>query len=483
MNSIFGLDKNTLLKRNIIDTLDRQTTPFTYKELAESIRTSSVTTLQTNCKELADLMEELYPDQSCSLLIQKESYGIGLTLLRSSDNLQTFYDYLYSSDLAYEILYTLLFERNTSTVLFCMNHGLSESSLKRKIKDINDEIKAFGLRITCAKQLSLKGPEVKIRTFHYIFLRSVHRQFFALSGEQNLPENYQLGKNIAAYLGVAYDLTLVERFAYWTLIATTALSKGKKLQLRQEDKKIMQSLQFPDKPDFLIHWSLDEWAFLLTVVYCSLSENFQLPLNVEKLQPSALQESWLRSFQKHFRLLTSEEEQLVYMKLNQLHMTIHFFPLSRNFLATLQDFIGLDDLNEMYPLYLQHFEAFWQEWSPVLAKEEAEMFRMFSLSTCISIIPMEELLPTIAIHIYSEASDSFKQYVKIKLNYYYSTRYDLLFVEAPEKADLLIGTVPFYDTNRSLQQRTLVVRARISQKDLENISERLQELLERSKAT
>ncbi len=473
---IFGLDKNTLLKRNIIDTLDRRTQPFTYKELAEAIQTSSVTTLQTTCKELADLMEQLYPDHSCSLVIQKENQGTAVTLLRSSDNLQLFYDYLYSADLAYEILQTLLFERKTSTVLFCMDHGLSESSLKRKIKDINQEIDDFDLRITCAKQLSLKGPEAKVRAFYYIFLRSVHRQFFTIPVINNLTTDYQLATDLAEYLGVSGDLTLVERFAYWVLITRLAISKGKKLQLSQEDLLIMSTLEFPEQPAFLPNWSTQDWNFLLTVVYCSLSENFQLPLKAENLVDAPQQQSWIQLFQKNFRLLTIDEEQLIHMKLNQLKMTVHFFPLSSTFLTTLQAFVGLDDLTEMYPLYLQRFEAFWQEWSEQLPNPELEMFRMFSLATCISIMPMDQLLPEIAVYVYSETSDSFKQYLRIKLNFYFSNRYTLKFVETPEDADLLLSTVPFYDEQCSPQQKHLIVRARVSQKDLDNIAECLREL-------
>ena len=106
------------------------------------------------------------------------------------------------------------------------------------------------------------------------------------------------------------------------------------------------------------------------------------------------------------------------------------------------------------------------------------MFRMFSLSICISIMPMDKLLPEIAIYIYSETSDSFKQYLEIKLNFYYSNRYALNFVESPEEANLLIGTVPFYENQCSTKQKQLIVRARVSQKDLDNIEKCLCELCE-----
>ncbi|MGG5332873.1 helix-turn-helix domain-containing protein [Enterococcus sp. AZ163] len=475
---IFGLDKNTLLKRKIIDVLDQQSQPLTYKELVEIVQTSSVGTLQIICKELAELMEKLYPDQSCSIVIQKEKHGTTLNLMRSSDNLQLFYDHLYMSDLAYEILQTLLMKRKTSTIMFCMNQGLSESSLKRKVKDINLEICDFGIRITCAKQLSLKGPETKIRAFHYIFLRSMHRQFFTVPRIQNLATDYQLALDIADYLDVSDDLPLVERFAYWVFITQLALSKGKKLQFSQADLNIMNTLDFPEQPAFLAHWSTEDWNFLLTAVYCSLSKNFQLPLKSEQLVTTDSLQNWVQLFQKHFRLLSTKEEEFIYKKLNQLTMTMHFFPLSGSFLTNLQAFVGLEDLTEMYPLYLKRFENFWSEWSRQLSNPELDMFRMFSLSICISIMPMDKLLPEIAIYIYSETSDSFKQYLEIKLNFYYSNRYALNFVEFPEEADLLIGTVPFYENQCSPQQKQLIVRARVSQKDLDNIEKCLCELCE-----
>lgn len=478
MICIFGLDKNTLLKRKIIDTLDEQPHPLTYKELAEIIQTSSVGTLQGICQELTELMEQLYPDRSCSVIIQKEKRGTTLQLIRSSDNLQLFYDYLYSSDWAYEILQTLLIERKTSTVLFCMNHGLSESSLKRKIKEINLEILDFDLRITCAKQLSLKGPESKIRAFHYIFLRSVHRQFFTIPAMKNLAAYHQTAVDISNYLGVSEDLSLVERFSYWVLITHLARSKGQNLKLSPSDLRIMNTLDFPEQPTFLTHWLTEDWNFLLAMVHCSLSENFQLSLKSEQLVIDSPQHTWLQLFQKYFRWVTEEEKQFIYVKLNQVTMTMHFFPLSSTFLTTLQAFVGLSDLTEMYPLYFQHFDAFWVEWSQEFPELAEDMFRIFSLSTCISIMPMDELLPEIAIYIYSETSDSFKQYLKIKLNYYYSNRYALKFLDNAKDADLLISTVPIDRKNAAPQQKHLVVRARVSQKDLDNIAECLQELCE-----
>ncbi|EOH93570.1 helix-turn-helix domain-containing protein [Enterococcus pallens] len=478
MICIFGFDKNTLLKRKIVDALDQQSQPLTYKELVDIVQTSSVGTLQVICQELADLMEQLYPDRSCSIAIQKEKQGTTLTLFRSSDNLQLFYDYLYSSDLASEILQTLLLKRKLSTVLFCINHGISESSLKRKVKDINREISDFDIRITCAKQLSLKGPESKVRAFYYIFLRSMHRQFFTIPNMTTLDTSYQLAEDIAKYLNVSGDLTLVERFAYWVLITQSALAKGKILQLSKADLSRMNLLNYPEPPAFLVHWSTQDWNFLLTVVYCSFSENFQLPIKPEQSVPAPALQDWVRLFQEYFRPLSVEEEQFIYRKLDQLTLTLHFFPLKSTFLATLQAFVGLDDLTEMYPLYLKRFATFWSEWSKQLSDPELEMFRMFSLSICISVMPMDKLLPEIAIYVYSENSDSFKQYLKVKLNFYYSNRYALKFVETPEEADLLLSTVPFYQKQPAPQQKHLIVRARISQKDLDNIEKYLHELCE-----
>ncbi|MGG5315111.1 helix-turn-helix domain-containing protein [Enterococcus sp. AZ072] len=479
MIHIFGLSKNTLLKRDIIEVLDRTQEPISYKELQMDIPYVSSSTLKATCAELAELLEQLYPDKNCFLQFSKEKKTISISLVRSSNNLQFFYDYIYSDDLAHDILQVLLLRRKFSTIEFCHAHGVSESKLKRKIKDINRELRSFDLYISCSNQLNLKGREVNIRAFHYILLRIVHRQFFTIPESAYLHETYQLGKYIADYLGVPNDLPLIERFAYWVLITRTGLFKGEELQFSAKEEQLISNLVFPEKPVFLARWSEQDWQFLLIAIHCSISDYFRLETKDENLAKTDSQERWIELFQYYFRPLTIEEKRLAFEKLQQLDLTTYFFPLSTNFLLVLKEFIGLEDLAVMYPRYIQQFDCFWQDWSMQFPDRNSEMFRMFSLLTSVTILPMEELLPEVAVYAFSENNDAFKQYIKIKITFSFSNRYHLTFVDSPQKADLLIGTTNFYENDASPHQKYLIVRTRVYQRDLDDISNALEAIIDR----
>nr|WP_242704361.1 helix-turn-helix domain-containing protein [Enterococcus sp. 665A] len=442
-----------------------------------------MSTLKAACAELAELLEQLYPEKNCFLQFSKEKKTISISLIRSSNNLQFFYDHIYSDDLAYDILRVLLLRRNFSTIEFCHANGVSESKLKRKIKEINRELRSFDLYISCSNQLNLKGREVNIRAFHYILLRIVHRQFFTIPESVHLQEIYQLGKYIADYLGVPNDLPLIERFAYWVLITRAGLFKGENLQFNAKEEQWIRHLVFPDKPVFLERWSEQDWQFLLVAVHCSISDYFQLETKDENLAKTASQELWLELFQKHFRSLTAEEKKFAFEKLQQLDLTANFFPLSTNFILALKKFIGLEDLAVMYPRYIQQFNFFWQDWSMQSPDKNSKIFHLFSLLVSIAVLPMEELLPEVKVYVFTENSDAFKQYIKIKITFSFSNRYQLTFVDSPQKADLLIGTANFYESEALSHQKYLIVRTRVYQKDLDDISNALEEIIDRRLVT
>lgn len=484
MITIFGLSKNTLLKREIIEVLDRTKQPISYKELHATIPYVSLSKLKATCVELAELMEQIYPEKTCFLQFIKEKNTVSIALIRSSNNLQFLYDYIYSDDLAYDILQVLLLRRTISTMEFCHNNGVSESKLKRKLKDINHELISFNLYISCSNQLNLKGREINIRSFHYILLRIVHRQYFTIPKSSSLQENYQLGKHIANYLGVfPNDSPLIERFAYWVLITRTGLFRGEKLQFNRKEEQLISNLVFTKKPIFLARWSQQDWQFLLIAIHCSMSDHFQLKLKDESLPKPTRQKQWVELFQNYFRPLTAKETEIAFDKLQKIELTTYFFPLSTNFLLVLKEFVGLSDLSLMYPRYMQQFDYFWQDWSSQFPALNSDMFYMFSLLTSISFFPMEELLPDIAVYAFSENSDVFKQYIKIKITFFFSNRYHLTFVDSPQEADLLIGTTNFYEEDTLPNQKYLIVRTKVCQKDLDNIQVALEEIIDQNLVT
>ena len=149
---MLGMDRNTLLKIQIIETLDALQTPISMKELQEIIGHASLGTIRVNCKELQSIIEDLYIDKDYSLRLRMDN-GRGIQLDRTSTNLQSLISYLYQHDLACEIIRAVLARRKISAIQFCMEKNISESKLRRKIKEINQELTDYDLYISCSTKI------------------------------------------------------------------------------------------------------------------------------------------------------------------------------------------------------------------------------------------------------------------------------------------------------------------------------------------
>lgn len=220
---MLGMDRNTLLKIQIIETLDALQTPISMKELQEIIGHASLGTIRVNCKELQSIIEDLYIDRDYSLRLRMDN-GRGIQLDRTSTNLQSLISYLYQHDLACEIIRAVLARRKISAIQFCMEKNISESKLRRKIKEINQELTDYDLYISCSTKISLKGREVDIRRFYYIFVRGLYYQFTQIEW-LNTKSYLQLARQIEEYLKLTNNPANSEMICFWLLITNQSLSK------------------------------------------------------------------------------------------------------------------------------------------------------------------------------------------------------------------------------------------------------------------
>ncbi len=75
---LLGLDKEFLLKTQLLQLLDDADNFLTTNEIAQRISHFSADTIQQTCRLLKDDLENLYPNNECELIISKR-YGIRLT--------------------------------------------------------------------------------------------------------------------------------------------------------------------------------------------------------------------------------------------------------------------------------------------------------------------------------------------------------------------------------------------------------------------
>ncbi|MDT2674557.1 helix-turn-helix domain-containing protein [Enterococcus dongliensis] len=466
---MLGMDRNTLLKIQIIEILDRLQMPISLKELQTRIGSASLGTIRVNCKELQTIIDVLYADKDYSLNLRINN-GRGIQLERSSTNLQSLTNYLYQHDLACEIIHTILAKRELSAIQFCLAKNISESKLRRKIKEINLELSDYGLYISCATTIRLKGREVDIRRFYYLFIREFHQQFSQVDGIDT-NAYFQIAQQLENDLKLRNNPTNLEIISFWLLITNQSLSKKGQLCFDQVELKQLARFSYPEKPTYLRNWNTDEWQFFLYALYSSLLTNFELqPKNAAEdsfLDQAVLQ--WITCFTQHFRPLNEQEQRLIAKKLNQHYAALEFFQLNDLMIDRLRSSVALNCVCTQFPYYSRRFETFWRDLIQKMPDYEHKQLRVYSFLTCVTLFPLENCLPKITVYVFSEYSELFSVFIQQKIHLYFKNRYQLHFVEDPRSAQLIIGTSPSCKNFLLEEQESVIIRSNISTTDYQDI--------------
>lgn len=471
---MLGMDRNTLLKIQIIETLDALQKPITLKELQERIGHASLGTIRVNCKELQLIIEDLYNEKDYSLNLRMDN-GRGIQLNRSSTNLQSLTSYLYQQDLACEIIRTVLAKRKVSAVQFCMDHNISESKLRRKIKEINQALDDYALYISCSAKISLKGREVDIRCFYYIFVRGLYHQFTQIDWINT--KNYvQQAKQIEDYLKLVNDPTNLEMICFWLFITNQSLSKKGLLSLNEVENEWLNQFNYPKKPSFLKIWTISEWKFFLYAIYSSQLKDFELQEKKSAVEPlfSEAVEQWCNYFSAYFRPLNNGEQKTIARRLKQHYASSILFRLNDSLIDQLRKNIALDELKTHFPYYYLRFNAFWDDFIRAVPGFDRRQLRIFSILTCVSLYPLENCLPEISVYAFSEQTELFSIFIQERINLHFKNRYHLTFVKNLQDAQLIIGTSPLCKEFQSDGQKTIVVRSNLCATDYNDIEKVLE---------
>lgn len=476
---MLGMDRNTLLKIQIIETLDALQTPISMKELQEIIGHASLGTIRVNCKELQSIIEDLYIDRDYSLRLRMDN-GRGIQLDRTSTNLQSLISYLYQHDLACEIIRAVLARRKISAIQFCMEKNISESKLRRKIKEINQELTDYDLYISCSTKISLKGREVDIRRFYYIFVRGLYYQFTQIEW-LNTKSYLQLARQIEEYLKLTNNPANSEMICFWLLITNQSLSKKGTLSFNEIENDWLNQFKYPKKPSFLKTWNTHEWKFFLYAIYSSQLNNFELqPKNtVDESFFTQVITHWTTNFSRHFRPLSTREQKVIARKLKQHYASLIFFRLNDQMLEHLKNNFALDNLQTQCPYYYRRFDAFWEDFTEAAPGFAHRQLRIFSFFTCVTLYSFENCLPEISVYAFSEHNELFSVFIQEKINLHFKNRYHLKFVEDPNKAQLIIGTSPGCKDLQLEDKKYVIIRANLCGTDFNAIENVLEVLVKK----
>lgn len=471
---MFGLKYRTLLARDIVEVLDNSPDPLSLKEIQQSLGYSNVITIQDICKELMEISEESYGVENNYLQFENKKRGT-VKLNRFSTNLQTFYKEIFSKDVAFEIIFELIQKRSFSSIEFCLNHSISKSTLQRKIKLINDELTNYKVYITCSDNVKFKANEVNIRLFSFYFLWATHREFSNVSW--NLDTSYFLNtaSSILDYLNISKDPVKTELTAFIVYIFWNAHSKKKKLNLTRSQQKILNLLNFPERPSMLSTWRDEEWKMFIVSLsnYNAYSPNFayeqdkivsQLGINLKDFN------YFEQAICTHFGHITAEKYSYLHGAWLQYRLFIDYFDYPNVFVESLTHVFTLDSFSEEHPAYLNKFEHFWEDFlGRVVHPEKYESMRSLALLLCLNTFPLSANLLNSCIYLTSDVSELFNNYLKERILFRYEKKYNITFVNCFDDADLIISTVPLRIEQLNKGQKNITLSAHLREKDFSTL--------------
>jgi hypothetical protein len=205
MNLMQLLEKNQQVHFQIITIFFQHGSEISYKTLAQKLSISAPT-LQKEIQHLRENLIEFHPDARLETM---ENDRLQLSLPLDFSMQHFFYDYL-SEAIDFQILEYLFFNREGSTTKLMLDLMLSEASLFRHFKSINQLLAEFGLQL---KNKKLIGDERQIRFFFYAFFSQSYpmkkiEQTFKNSAIRNLAHVIEQQVGLAIHPANEWKLAL-----------------------------------------------------------------------------------------------------------------------------------------------------------------------------------------------------------------------------------------------------------------------------------
>lgn len=477
VDSLFGLDKEFLLKNQLLQILDNSPDYLTTSELAAIIEEVSSVTIQQTCRKLQRDCQDLYQATECEFLIHS---NLGFRLIRKTISFKKMIDFYAHQELSYSLLQELFLYRELISYDFYENHHVSESTLRRKIRAINQSLNKYNLHITFAQKIKLTGSEIAIRSFYFYFLFLNYRQLTAVPGlvEQGFFESRTL--KIQKHLGISMTLKELDVFSLIYYVHEHGVHSGTPLRLAAEEKELFNKFNLPSKPIFLNNWSIDDWQFfLLFTISTNLFQHEFSVTSKDLLTPLFVFESqtWNRAFKVTFHQLTSEEKELVNLSIQKTLILSTFISIEDELFRLFQ-MINFDAFKQQNPYFYERFEQFWDDFRFKVPQLDTSSFKFTSLMLTIHLSPLETQLYSLQIAVYSEVSSLFSHYLFDRLNSKFKVKYDFNFTPDFDEADLIITTFPL-SAEEYKETPHIIVDPLLTQNDLTRIEKIIQNVVKK----
>ncbi|OTN75827.1 hypothetical protein A5886_000903 [Enterococcus sp. 8G7_MSG3316] len=428
-------------------------------------------------KALNELFEEIrdtFDPNELSLKINKHR---GVHLYSRDGNLYDALNMIISKDMGYLILITMLHKRNVPTSELCDSLFISESSLRRRIKEINQQMSFYDLRITFSKTIRLQGPEHQIRILAFSLIFYIHRSLAGLPFSVEMEKYHTLAQQVSQQLHLQTNSHQQTILSMLLFVSDPAICAGVHVVLPVQQQLYYQDLMIPDKPTFLEHWQLDDWSFLFVAVLSADWVGFDLDLDLPKtingVNTSASQD-WLHSFETVFGDIETDRNRGI-AQINRQLLANLFFRLD-DALFDLFHFYDSQNIQQLYPAYTKTFDGAWTSFVAQHPEFDTRYARQTNLFLCVYLFPIQKVLPEIRVYNHSHLTVTTNHYVEERIKGRFFDRCKIRFTQRIEEADLIIGTHKI-NASTNHQQRIVMIDTALSACDLSRIEQAIEGLI------
>ena len=248
--------------------------------------------------------------------VQRNEYQ-ALLVLDEDVSLEKILLFLLQESLKFKMLVYLLEHQQVSIVRLATAFNISESSVFRKIKELNQLLEEFGLQI---KNGQLYGEELQIRYFYYELFQYIpedQRPLFL----QNTPE-----KQIACWLGITKKRLLNEKSTYETLKEKKLLYQSDRLYQAIDPIIVMHLSR--TAAELNVYETMMFYSFFVSFSIVDEEIFYQYDLTRSKKLPTAVLDTYIRETMLwHYRprRLKIKEEKAVGYQISQINNEWFFF--------------------------------------------------------------------------------------------------------------------------------------------------------------
>ena len=379
-NIFIGKTRKSALKMQLLYFLSNHDRFSTSREITTELGLKSPYQTQQLLRELEEDLKICYPNKEFQLIINQTK---GVQLIRSNGDLQLLLNSYHYSELSYDLLTDLFYESPITVQRFCEKHFVSEATTRRKVRQVNK---------------NLKYSTLQIEMIALLYGTQVYR-----------------------------------------------INKGFSLNEKPSVIQNLDDDFFPEKPIEFDKWSTNDWQYFIFILYVlnlyfptdSLYTTYLLPTYQEELM------NWTSSFTFFFQYAT---EQLPHQIEKNLVRLLHFNQLYTGdiYLFYLFPLLSIEELTERYPLHMNRFNHFWTAFIYTYPHLNYQHFKINSLLLTLSLVPLEQRKESIYIYLECPLSNAYVEHLKTSIIERVQAKYHVNFVEHESFADLTISTMKHF---------------------------------------